>query len=214
MGKCRIVLVRHGQSEGNFVRAFLGHTDLPLTELGHRQAEATAKYVERYNIDMLYASDLKRAWQTAEHIAEHNQLSIIADQKLREIYAGEWEGRYVEDLAKEFSDDYSVWLNDIGNSRCTAGESFRGLYSRIICEVQRIAELNEGLTVCIATHATPIRCVRLKTHGYDFDRAKELGWTCNASVTVVDVENGEFSFVDEHHYEHLGDIVTGLPRNI
>ena len=214
MGRCRIVLVRHAQSEGNFTRSFLGHTDLPITELGHKQAKLTAKYLKEYNIDILYASDLKRAWQTAEHIAEYNQLSMIADQKLREIYAGKWEGQRVDDLCVKYSEDYSVWLSDIGNSRCTGGESFKELYARIIPEIQRIAELNEGLTVCVVTHATPIRCVRLKAHGFDFDKAKDLGWTSNASVTVIDVEDGEFKFVTEHQYEHLGDTVTGLPRNV
>ena len=214
MSKCRIVLVRHGQSEGNLVRSFLGHTDLPLTELGHRQAECTAKFLEGMEIDMLYASDLKRAWQTAEHIAEHKELCIIADPTLREIYAGKWENELFDELPKKYGDDFSVWLNNIGLSRCTDGESFVELYNRIIPEIQRIAELNDGLTVCIATHATPIRCVRLKAHGYGFERAKELGWTSNASVTVVDVENGEFSIVHEHLYEHLGEIATGLPRTV
>ena len=214
MSKCRIIFVRHGQSEGNLVRSFLGHTDLPLTELGHKQAEATAAYLAETDIDMIYASDLKRAWQTAEHIAEAKDLCIIADPTLREIYAGEWENELFDELPKKFGQDFSVWLNDIGNARCTGGESFVELYNRIIPEVQRIAKINDGLTVCIATHATPIRCVRLKAHGYGFDKAKELGWTCNASVTVVDVEDGNFTLINEHQYEHLGDLATGLPRTV
>ena len=214
MSKCRIILVRHGQSEGNLVRSFLGHTDLPLTELGHKQAEKTAEYLDGTDIDIIYASDLKRAWQTAEHIAERQGLSIIANPKLREIYAGKWENELFDELGKKYSEDYELWRNDIGNSRCTEGESFKELYERIIAEISRIADTSDGLTVCIATHATPIRCVRLKAHGYGFDRAKELGWTCNASVTVVDVVDGEFSFVSEHQYEHLGDLATGLPRNV
>ena len=141
-------------------------------------------------------------------------MSIIADPTMREIFAGEWENQLFDELPKKFPEDFSVWLNDIGNSRCTGGESFRELYERIITEVTRIAEINDSLTVCIATHATPIRCVRLKTHGFSFDKAKDLGWTCNASVTVVDVENGEFTFVKEHQYEHLGNLATGLPRTV
>ena len=80
MAKCRIIFVRHGQSEGNLVRSFLGHTDLPLTELGHKQAEATAEYLKDTDIDIIYASDLKRAWQTAEHIAEKKELEERLDK--------------------------------------------------------------------------------------------------------------------------------------
>lgn len=214
MAKCRILLVRHGQSEGNLVRSFLGHTDLNLTELGHLQAEKTAEFLDSYDIDMLYASDLQRAWQTAEHIANRKNLSIIADPTLREIYAGKWENELFDVLPVKYPEDFSVWLNDIGNARCTGGESFVELYNRIIPEIQRIAKINDGLTVCIATHATPIRCIRLNAHGYGFDRAKDLGWTCNASVTEIEVEDGKITIVNEHLYEHLGEIATGLPRNV
>ena len=214
MGKCRIILVRHGQSMGNLVHSFLGHTDLPLTELGHAQAEKTAEFLSDYDIDVLYSSDLQRAYMTAEHIANKKGLSIIADPQMREIYAGEWENMLFEDIQNNYSNEFTIWRNDIGSSRCNGGESFVELYDRIIPEVTRIAGQNEGLTVCIATHATPIRCVRLKAHGYSFDRARELGWTQNASVTIVDVEDGQFSIVCDHIYEHLSDVATALPSNV
>ena len=214
MGKCRLYLVRHGQSEGNLVRSFLGHTDLPLTELGHIQAEKTAQFLDDVNIDVLYASDLKRAYMTAEHIAEHQNLSIIADPVMREIYAGEWENVRFDDLQVNFAQDFKVWLEDIGSSRCTGGESFVELYNRIIPELKRIAEVNDGLNVCIATHATPIRCARLEAFGYGFEKAAQIGWTVNASVTVIDIIDGEFLLVEDNLYGHLGDSVTGLPRNV
>ncbi len=214
MSKCRIILVRHGQSMGNLVHSFLGHTDLPLTELGHAQAEKTAELLLDYNIDVLYSSDLQRAYMTAEHIADKKGLSIIADPQMREIYAGEWENMLFSDIESKYPKEFAVWRNDIGSARCNGGESFTELYDRIIKEVTRIAEQNDGLTVCIATHATPIRCVRLKAHGFDFDKAKDLGWTQNASVTIVDFEDGKFKAVCDHIYEHLNDVATTLPSNV
>ena len=47
MAECRFIIERHGQSEGNLRRAFLGHTDLPLSELGREQAAKTAEYLKR-----------------------------------------------------------------------------------------------------------------------------------------------------------------------
>lgn len=214
MAKCRLILVRHGESEGNKRHSFLGHTDLPLTEKGHMQAEAAANYFEKIPIDVIYSSDLQRAYMTAEHIAEKKGLGIIADSNMREIYAGEWENQLFEDIAVNFKKDFDVWKNDIGESRCTGGESFKELYDRIISELTRIAELNDGLTVCVATHATPIRCARLKAHGYGFEKAKELGWTMNASATVIDVENGEFKLIYEHITEYLEGIITAVPTQI
>ncbi len=216
MAKCRFILVRHGQSEGNLRDEFLGHTDLPLTELGHKQAEVTATYLDGYDIDILYASDLKRAYMTAEHIAEHKQLSIITDTELREIYAGKWEGLPFTTIYEKYRADFDVWIQDIGKARCTDGESVAELYERVIKEIIRLSKLNEGQTVCVATHATPIRCVRLKALGYSVENAKAIGWTSNASVTIVDVDadSGEFTLIKDGYDEHLAELRTVLPANV
>lgn len=214
MSKCRLILVRHGQSEGNLRNQFLGHTDLALTELGHRQAELTAKYLESTDIDIMYASDLKRAWQTGEHIADRKQLCMIADSQLREIYAGRWEGLEFTKIYELYEADFKVWKENIGASRCTDGESFKELYDRVIAELIRISELNDGMTVCIATHATPIRCARLKAFGYGLEKAKDIGWTNNASITIIDVEDGNFKMIMDNYHEHMGDLATKLPKNV
>ncbi len=214
MSKCRLILVRHGESEGNKRRSFLGHTDLPITELGHMQAEAAAKYLDNTHIDIIYSSDLLRAYMTAEHIASRKDMSIIANPRLREIYAGEWEDMLFDDIQVKYPEDYYIWRNDIGSVRCTGGESFVELYNRIIPELARIAEESDGLTVCIATHATPIRCARLKAHGLGFECAKDIHWTMNASITVIDVENGEFKIVNDQICDYLDGIGTVLPKNV
>ena len=68
--KTTIYLIRHGESQGNAVRAFLGHTNLDLTKKGHDQAECTAKYLKNIHADVIYSSDLLRAYSTAEHTAK------------------------------------------------------------------------------------------------------------------------------------------------
>ena len=70
MGKTRLYMIRHGQSEGNLKNLFLGHTDMDLTELGHLQAEMAAEYLATVPVDVIYASDLKRAFHTALHTSE------------------------------------------------------------------------------------------------------------------------------------------------
>ena len=214
MSKCRLILVRHGQSEGNFRREFLGHTDLDITELGHMQAEKTAQYLENKKIDVIYSSDLKRAWSTAEHIAKKKDLSIIADAELREIYAGKWDGMKGADIETQYAEDYKVWKEDIGNAVPTGGESVKALYERIINELLRISKLYEGLTVCIATHATPIRMACVKAKGLPICLAKDVKWVSNASVTIIDVENGIFTLIKEGYDEHLGELVSALPKNV
>ena len=214
MSKCRFILVRHGQSEGNLVRSFLGHTDLDITELGHMQAECTAEYLKNEKIDFIYSSDLKRAWNTAEHIAAKKNLSIIADSEIREIFAGEWENRLFNDLEIEFAEDFKIWREDIGSARPTGGESVKELSKRILAELTRIASMYDGETVCIASHATPIRMAGVKAMGLSVEDAKNVPWAPNASVTLIDVENRVFKLVKYGYDEHMGDLTTVLPKNV
>ena len=214
MSKCRLILVRHGQSEGNLVRSFLGHTDLDITELGHKQAECTAEYLKDVKIDAIYSSDLKRAWNTAEHIAKKKDLSIIADTELREIFAGEWENRLFDDLVTEFEEDFRIWREDIGNAIPTGGESVRELSERVCAELLRIAAMYDGETVCIASHATPIRMASVKAMGLSVEDAKNVPWAPNASVTFIDVIDGELKLIEYGHNDHMGELTTVLPKNV
>ncbi len=210
MGKTRFILVRHGESEGNYKEIFLGHTDLDLTELGHRQAEGTAEYLKNTEIDTIYASDLKRAWQTAEHIAEKHDLSIIADSQFREVYAGTWEGMKYSDINAQYPQEFKAWRNSLGKAFCVGGETVREVLARVHAELLRLAPIYEGKTVCIATHATPIRVLRSVALGLELDNAKPVG-PGNASVTVIDVENGEMTLITDGYDEHLKGIGT-LPH--
>jgi probable phosphoglycerate mutase len=87
----RLLLVRHGQSEWNEVGRWQGQADPPLTDLGRAQARAAARAVGQ--LDAVFASDLQRARETAEVIAECLGVGpVIADSGLRERDAGEWSG--------------------------------------------------------------------------------------------------------------------------
>ena len=97
-----VIFVRHGQSTANLERVFAGHTDAPLTDLGHKQAENTAKFLKNYPICAIYSSDLARSMQTAEPTGKLHHLPVIPDKELREIYAGEWEGRSYDELMEKY----------------------------------------------------------------------------------------------------------------
>lgn len=201
-----IILIRHGESMGNRKKVFLGHTDWDLTEKGYKQAELTAKYIDKYNIDVIYASDLKRAYNTAAAVAKRRGMEIIKTKEFREIYAGEWEGREYKDINENYPKDRYIWDNDIGNARCTGGESVRELQERVVREFNRIANLHKGKTVLIGTHATPIRVLKCFLLGKDIKYTKEIPWSVNASVTVVDAESKRI--ILDGYSEHLGELLV------
>ncbi|MBR4078223.1 MAG: histidine phosphatase family protein, partial [Oscillospiraceae bacterium] len=103
---------------------------------------------------------------------------------------------------------------DFSNARCTGGESVRELYRRICNTVRRIAEENDGKTVVVATHATPIRTFMHYCSGLPLSEMKNIPWVSNASVTTAVYENGTFTITEAGHDAHLGDMRTALPKNV
>ena len=136
MNKTKMIFVRHGQSEANLAGIFIGHINSPLTELGHRQAELTAEFLKDEHIDAFYGSDLIRAYETGLCIAKRHNKGVIPDKNLREIFAGDWEGKKFSELSGLYEKTYGVWLSDIGHAHPDAGESVSVLYERITGEVK------------------------------------------------------------------------------
>ena len=65
-----LLLIRHGESKANEKKFFAGHLNVELSEKGKAQAVLTANYVaENYQVDTIYASDLSRAYNTAQPLA-------------------------------------------------------------------------------------------------------------------------------------------------
>ena len=96
-----LIIVRHGNSVGNFKRIFIGQTDWGLSELGEEQVKRTTEYLKQFKIDKIYSSDLCRAYDTVLPTAEHLGLEIHKMEGLREIYAGEWEQKPFTEIAEK-----------------------------------------------------------------------------------------------------------------
>ena len=204
--KTHIYLIRHGQSEGNLYDLFLGHTDLDLTELGKKQAKRVTTYFRDIAIDAIFSSDLKRAYHTACPLAEMKKLPITKCEKMREIFAGEWEGKVFSDIRKTYPMGDICW-EDTGNARPTGGESVAELQVRILDEVERLAKENGGKTICIFTHFTPIYALRTAWAGVPVSEMKNMPKPSNASVTHVIYENGVFSELVEYaNNAYLGEL--------
>src|SRR6266705_3488095 len=94
----RLLLVRHGQSTWNHERRIQGQLDPPLSDEGRRQAAQLGRRLAGRHFTGFYASDLRRAFETAQVIAEAVRMEPEAMAALREIYLGRWEGLRTEEL--------------------------------------------------------------------------------------------------------------------
>ena len=211
----RMIFVRHGESAANLARIFAGYTNAPLTERGHAQAELTAAYIaDHYTVDAVYASDLQRAYDTACHVAARFGLAVQPTPAFREIYAGKWEGELFDRLVEQYAVDFGIWRQDIGHSRCLCGEAFVELQARVSAAARRLAQLHEGQTVVVATHATPIRALECVWRGVGAEGAKDIPFVANASVTVVEYDGDSVRIILRGYHDHHGEMSTGLPRSV
>ncbi len=211
---CKILFIRHGQSLGNFVRSFLGHTDLDLSELGYKQARVTGEYLLKYNVDKVYSSDLIRAYNTSVPFASLSGLEVNKSKDLREIFAGEWENKLFDDLVVLYPVSYKIWRENIGYACPDGGERVIDLQNRIVAAVTKIAKENDGKTVAIFTHATPIRTFFAYVSRLEQPDIKDKPWPTNSSVSCAEFDGAEFTEVFYSYDEHLSDLISGFPKNV
>ena len=212
----KLIFIRHGESEANFEHRFTGQSNaFGLTERGHAQAQAAAEWLDGTPVDVITASDLRRAFDTARHLADRRGMEVIPDAGFREIYAGKWEGERFDDLPGLYPEDFGVWRSDIGSAVCTDGESVADLQVRVRAAVERIVRTYPGKTVVIGTHATPIRAMQCIWQNVPLSGMKDVPWVPNASVTTVIYEEDlSWHSVVIGKTAHLAGMETALPKNV
>ena len=206
MKKTTVYLIRHGQSESNLAKVFAGQMNVNLSELGHAQAERTSEYLSKIPVDVIWSSDLNRAYQTAQHTAEKKGLEIHTSPKLREIFAGEWEGKSTAEMKNDPESGFQTWLYNIGAVQTPGGESVIEVQERFVPEVERILRENEGKTIFIFCHATPIRLLRAAWEGVSAEEIKDIPRVANSSVTQGEFDGEKFRIVGYSYADFLGDM--------
>ena len=197
----RILLVRHGQSSTNQARIFTGQLDYDLSPLGYRQAECAMDYIAAHDaVEAIYASDLQRAVHTAQPLAERLHLPIVPMPAFREI----------TDLMEDAA--YALWQHDIRHCACPGGESVAQLAERVYTALTALARKHDGQTILLATHATPIRTLQCTLLHRPLAEMKDVQWVTNASLTVVEYANGEFSMPLISYDDYLAGMKTTLPK--
>ncbi|MCR8642607.1 histidine phosphatase family protein [Paenibacillus sp. N1-5-1-14] len=103
-----IGLIRHGLTDWNAQQRMQGQTDIPLNKLGREQAEAIAARLAEEEWDVIVASDLSRAYDTAEAIAKAKGKKVdIVDPRLRELNLGQLEGMTKDERTAKWGDTYN-----------------------------------------------------------------------------------------------------------
>ena len=207
------LIIRHGQSASNAAATLTGQQDIPLTELGIKQGELASKYIyDNYKVDLIYSSDLSRAYQTALPLSKLTNVPIICEQAFREMNCGEWQGVKVSDLVG--TDLYERWKSHDPTAYPPNGESFLQTQKRAVDKLNEISSKNDNKTIVIASHGGVIKTLTAYFLGLPIEEwSEKLGYVLNASVTKVVYENGKYTVVDSVN-DYLGELKTEMPRGI
>ncbi len=155
-----LLLIRHASTEMS--GTFCGQSDPPLNAIGIAQARALALLLREWKVRRLYASDLRRALQTAEPLADLWNIPVAPRSGFREISFGHWEGRRWSEICGDQPDVTKMEL--LPELSAPGGETFACFRDRVLRTLQQtILESDQDLTV-IVTHLGVIR-VLLKELG-------------------------------------------------
>lgn len=146
----RLILLRHGQTDWNAQHRFQGQEDVPLNDLGRRQAEMARGALEGIQLDAVYASPLSRALETAS-IARPG-VEIHTDPRLMEINVGSWAGMTWDDVKATMPDYEAKYANGVDFRRSPEGETLADVEARGVPAVLGIAQAHGGQTVLIVAH--------------------------------------------------------------
>jgi alpha-ribazole phosphatase len=151
----RLLLARHGQTDWNVQHRYQGQSDTSLTDTGKAQAAALARRLAGEEIHAIYASDLKRAWETAGAVGSALNMAARPEPDLREIHFGNWEGLTHQEIARRYPEARAAWIAD-PESAPPGGESLSQVVARLDDVLARIRRDHQDQTVLIVGHGGSI----------------------------------------------------------
>jgi broad specificity phosphatase PhoE len=192
MGK--LIMVRHGESEGNAIRRFTTSGEAKITELGRRQAhEAALRIKLKFQPMLVIASTFARARETGRIIAVELGIPIEYEPEFREISLGDLAGQPYESIANDPTFDPKrswVW-------RAPGGESHEDVLRRVAPVLDRVAAQYPDEEIVIVSHGGVMRSVWAHVTG----RWEDAHVPPNCGIVVIEHESGRYREPEVMHGE-------------
>jgi broad specificity phosphatase PhoE len=161
-----LLLVRHAETIWNATGRWQGHGDPPLSERGVAQANALAQELAREAIDVIIASDLRRAAETAAILGRARGLRPLLNPRLRELDLGDWEGLTRDQIACTAGDVLRRFDAGDLDVRPGGGESLREIDQRARSAVRELVDAHPDRRLVVVTHLGVIRTLLGESWGF------------------------------------------------
>jgi glucosyl-3-phosphoglycerate phosphatase len=204
----RVVLWRHGRTSWNADGRFQGQLDIDLDELGREQAVRAARLLAALGPELIVSSDLRRAADTAAELGRIMAKSVEVDARLRETYAGDWQGLTGAEIAARYPGEYSAWQSGDPELRVGGGESRADVAARMADAItDAAARLPEGGLAVLVTHGGAARLGVARLVGLPLERFTNLGGLSNGSWSLL-AESSHGWVLVEHNAGTLPEPVS------
>lgn len=198
----RVLAIRHGETAWNVDTRIQGQLDIPLNDKGRWQAQRMAAALADEPFDAIYASDLQRAWSTAEALSSAVGVPLRAEPGLRERAFGRFEGQTFKEIEAKWPEESLRWRHRDPDFGPEGGETLRDFYQRVHDVAHRLVQAHPGQTVAFVAHGGVLDCLYRVATRIDLKapRTWQLG---NASINRLLHAAGGFSLVGWSDTSHL-----------
>lgn len=205
MDATRIIAIRHGETSWNAEARIQGQLDIELNERGRWQAQRVGEALASEPVAAIYTSDLQRARQTAEPIAQVASAPVHPVQGLRERRFGMFEGRTFKEIETEWPDHATYWRKRLPDwTPPEGGESLLTLRARVSQTLHELAARHRGEQIVVVAHGGVLDALYRVATGQEVNSPRtwelpngainRLLWTPE-SLTVI-------GWSDTQHLEH------------
>jgi broad specificity phosphatase PhoE len=186
----KIIIIRHGETEENAAVIIQGQSHGTLSKKGIEQAKKVGGKLRDEKIDVIYTSDLERAFNTAKEIHKHHPtIPLIERKEIREMYWGN-----LQDKQKDEINFYYHKENDPDYFKKNNVESLESIYDRAKKFIEEIKEKHKEETIVIVSHGGTIKAIMLVLNKMEYNEIEKIPNKKNTGVSVY--ENGKFTEID------------------
>lgn len=156
MDERMIFLMRHAQTQMSSGKRLIGQCDVSLSDIGFETCHRIGEALKTYRIDCVCSSQLKRARQTADIMASYLDKQVIVAEGINEISLGDWDGRFVADLQKEYPKEYEQRGKDLIHYRVPGGENYIDMQKRVLNAFSELCKQQGNLLIVAHTSVNRI----------------------------------------------------------
>jgi probable phosphoglycerate mutase len=168
MEATRIIAVRHGETAWNVAARIQGQLDVGLNDTGRWQARRIGEALAGEQISAVYSSDLGRAHQTAQSIAEVTGVEVVPEEGLRERSFGIFEGKTFDEIKETWPDHANNWRRRVPEWQPPeGGESLLQLRERVTRTLQSLAARHPGEQIVVVAHGGVLDAIYRVATGQD-----------------------------------------------